>query len=255
MLRDLEAIVKEAGKKLKEGFYSKKDVTLKGEIDLVTQYDVKVEEILKEKIAEKFPEFEIIAEESSSGKSTKEKRVYIDPIDGTTNFVHSFPFTAISVGFYDGDSPVLASVYNPILDELFISEKEKGAFLNNKKLSVSSTKDLKSSLIATGFPYAVLNKDIREDILKKLDSILTNTQGVRRAGSAAIDMSYTARGSFDGYYEGNLSPWDLAAGVLLVEESGGVVTNLEGNKYNIESKETIVASNGFLHKDFLKILN
>ncbi|MCG3717324.1 inositol monophosphatase, partial [Aliarcobacter butzleri] len=192
-----------------------------------------------------FEEFNIIAEESDNSKVEFNNSIIIDPIDGTTNFVNGVPHTAISVGVYKNKKPFLAVVYNPILDELYFARAGKGAFLNGKKLKVSIEEDLQKSLIATGFPYTSgSNESDLKDVLKKIKDVLPFCQDLRRLGSASIDLCFVARGTFEGYYEMNLKPWDVSAGVLILSEAGGKITNINGEEYNLFEDKYIVATNG-----------
>lgn len=252
-MKDLINATLEAGRIIEDGFKKSKDIQYKGSIDLVTEYDVRVENFLKKKLAPMFPDFVIVGEESSTGNEIPDKAIYIDPIDGTTNFVHSFPFVAISIGFFVNGEAVKGVVYNPIINEMFCAEKGSGAFLNNERITVSDTTETKNSLIATGFPYSISESNCME-ILPMLGKVLNNTRGVRRAGSAALDLCYTARGTFDAYYEFNLKPWDVAAGICILKEAGGKVTDGKGEKYNLNDK-LILVTNGLLHQKMLKLIN
>ena len=248
----LTKIVKEAGEILKYGYYNAKKVDFKSEVDLVTEYDVKIENFLKEKISKIYPDFEIVAEESFDNlDDIPKKAIFIDPIDGTTNFVHNIAYVGISIGIYEDGIPIEGVVYNPILDELFEAKKGAGAFLNGEKLRVSKSKTLTSSLIATGFPYTKIKKgkDYKW-VIDTMANLLPKTRDIRRLGSASIDLSYVACGRFSGFYEINLKPWDVAAGILLVKEAGGEVTNHKGENYKFG--DIIVATNGFIHKKMIE---
>ncbi len=256
MKKELIKIIKKAGKILKKGYYSNKDVTFKAKKDLVTKYDVAVENYLKEKFTKKFKEFNIIAEESDNANIEFNNSIIIDPIDGTTNFVNGVPHTAISVGVYKDKKPYLAIVYNPILDELYEAKIGKGAFLNGKELKVSDEADLQKALLATGFPYTSgSSEDDLNDVVKKIKDILPLCQDLRRLGSASIDLCLVARGTFQGYYEMNLKPWDVSAGVLILSEAGGKITNINGGEYNLFEDKYIVATNGKIHDELIKNLN
>jgi myo-inositol-1(or 4)-monophosphatase len=256
MKKELIKIIKKAGKILKKGYYSNKDVTFKAKKDLVTKYDVAVENYLKEKFTKKFKEFNIIAEESDNANVEFNNSIIIDPIDGTTNFVNGVPHTAISVGVYKDKKPYLAIVYNPILDELYEAKIGKGAFLNGKELKVSVEADLQKALLATGFPYTSgSSEDDLNDVVKKIKDILPLCQDLRRLGSASIDLCLVARGTFEGYYEMNLKPWDVSAGVLILSEAGGKITNINGDEYNLFEDKYIVATNGKIHDELIKNLN
>jgi myo-inositol-1(or 4)-monophosphatase len=252
MLNEFIEIVKEAGEIFKEGFYSAKEVNLKGKKDLVTEYDIKIEEFLKDKF--KKYGYSIIAEESE--KEEFKNSIIIDPIDGTTNFFHQIPHTAISVGVYEEKKAKFGIVYNPILNELFYAEANKGAYKNGKKIEVSKFSNFQRALIATGFPYSSAdNKEDLEWVIDKLYKILPNCQDIRRFGSAALDLCYVAEGKFDGFYEINLKPWDVSAGIIILKEAGGIVSNEKGKNYNMFSDKCIIASNGLIHNKFLEFFN
>ena len=256
MKKELIKIIKEAGEILKEGYYTKKDITFKAKKDLETQYDVAVENFLKKKFSKKFKDFNLIAEESDNANVEFNNSIIIDPIDGTTNFVNGVPHTAISVGVYKNKKPYLAVVYNPILDELYTAKIGKGAYLNGKKLKVSNENDFQKSLLATGFPYTSnTNEDDLNDVLKKIKLILPLCQDLRRLGAASLDLCYIAKGTFEGYYEMNLKAWDVSAGILILTEAGGVVSNINGDEYTLFEDKYLVASNGKIHKKFIKNLN
>jgi len=244
-------IAKEAGEILRFGFYHKKKIDFKSEIDLVTEYDVKIENFLKEKISKKYRDFEIVAEESFDKKSIPQKAIFIDPIDGTTNFVHSIVYVCISIGIWEEGEPKEGIVYNPVLDELFWAKKGEGAYLNGKNIKVNEADNLTSSLIATGFPYTKIKmgKDYRW-VIDTMAMLLPKTRDIRRLGSAAIDLCYTSCGRFSGFYEVGLKPWDVAAGILMVTEAGGKVTNHLGKEYKFG--DIIVASNGKIHNELIK---
>ena len=256
MKKELIKIIKKAGKILKKGYYSNKDVTFKAKKDLVTKYDVAVENYLKKKFSKKFKEFNIIAEESDNTKIEFNNSIIIDPIDGTTNFVNGVPHTAISVGVYKDKKPYLAIVYNPILDELYEAKIGKGAYLNGKKLQVSKEEDFQKALIATGFPYSSgTNSDDLNDVIKKLKDILPLCQDIRRLGSASIDLCMVAKGTFEGYYEMNLKAWDVSAGILILTEAGGTVSTIDGSEYKLFEDKYIVATNGKIHNELIENLN
>ncbi|RXJ99109.1 inositol monophosphatase [Arcobacter sp. CECT 8986] len=256
MKKKLIKIIKEASKILVNGYYKDKEVHFKAKKDLVTKYDVAVENYLKEQFSKHFKQFNIIAEESDNKDLKFKDSIIIDPIDGTTNFVNGVPHTAISVGVYKNKKPFIGIVYNPILDELYYAKVNKGAYLNGKKIKVSKEKDFQKSLIATGFPYS--NGSCQDDlnmVLKQMKNILPNCQDIRRLGSAALDLCYIARGTYEGYYEMNLKAWDVSAGIIILSEAGGKVTNEKGNKYKLFEDKYIVASNKKIHKFFIEQLN
>lgn len=248
MSSPLETIVREAGRLFLEGYRSPKQIDYKSAIDLVTQYDVQVEAFLTPRLAEAYPGFTVVGEESSETLSYPDKAIYIDPIDGTTNFVHGIPFCAISVGIWEEGKPVEGIVYNPVLDECFYARRGRGATLNGTPIQIDNSADtLTSALIATGFPYTKIEKG--EDyawVMATMGNLLPLTRDVRRLGSAALDLCYTARGTFAGYYEINLKPWDVSAGVLILEEAGGKVSRVDGAPYTLDER-ILVASNGRIH--------
>ena len=242
--------VREAGEILKEGYYGKKKVEFKGSVDLVTEYDRKIEEFLSARLSSLG--LPIVGEESFSGEYPK-SGIFIDPIDGTTNFVHHLAFTCISVGVWEDGEPKEAVVYNPILDELFYAKKKEGAYLNGEPIKVSETKKLIEALIATGFPYTKTERgaDFRF-VMESMERLLPKTRDIRRFGSAALDLCYVACGRFAGFYEVNLKPWDVAAGILIVQEAGGKVSNHLGKPYSFG--DIIVATNGVIHEDLIENL-
>jgi myo-inositol-1(or 4)-monophosphatase len=244
----------EAGEIVKEGYRSHKEVSHKGVVDLVTEFDVKTENFIISQLTEAFPGYTLVGEESHRGTYHYEKAIYIDPIDGTTNFVHGIPHLAISLGVWEGGEPVLAVVYNPILEELFWAVKGEGAFCNGEKLQVSSQNTLQNALIATGFPYAKVNAGIEYRwVIDCMTNLLPHIQDIRRLGAAAVDLCYLAQGKVEAFYEIDLKPWDVAAGILIVQEAGGEVTNVAGERYNFDDK-SIVASNSKVHGQLLEKL-
>ena len=252
MINTLINIVLESKELFLEGYNAKKEVSYKGTVDLVTQYDVAVEKMLTQKLQEAFSDFTVVGEESTAEIFHPAKAIYIDPIDGTTNFVHGIPFCAISVGIWEDGKPLAGVVYNPVLGELFTAQAGGGAFLNGKKIFVSQQKEFQQSLIATGFPYTKVEKG--EDyhwVLQTIANILPLTRDIRRLGSASLDLCYVAQGKFEVYYECNLKPWDVAAGLLIVQEAGGKITNGKGESYKI-GEPILVSSNGFVHANILQ---
>ena len=252
MLKQISDVVLEAGDIVSSGFHSAKNIKHKGEVDLVTEYDVRTENFLKEKLQKMFPSFTIVGEENySEGKYPAENVIFIDPIDGTTNFVHGVPFVAVSVGVITNTETKYGVVYNPVLNELYAAETGKGAFCNGSQIKVSETASLINSLVATGFPY---KKDNLPYLMKILEDVLKATRGIRRAGAASLDLCYTARGIYDLYYETRLQPWDMAGGLIIVREAGGIITKLDGRYHDMDS-DSVIASNGLLHIEFLNLLN
>jgi myo-inositol-1(or 4)-monophosphatase len=255
MKEKLKEIIKEAGKILHEGYYSNKDVTFKAKKDLVTKYDVGVENFLKEKFSKEFSDFNIIAEESDNSNIEFNNSIIIDPIDGTTNFVNGVPHTAISVGVYKDKKPFIGIVYNPILDEMYEAQIGQGAFLNGKQIKVSDENDFQKALMATGFPYSSgTNSNDLNDVIEKIKIILPKCQDIRRLGSAAIDLCMVARGTYEGYYEMNLKAWDVSAGIIILNEAGGKVSTLNGSDYRLFDDKYIVATNGYIHNSLLELI-
>ncbi|MDD3591410.1 MAG: inositol monophosphatase family protein [Sulfurovum sp.] len=250
----LKQIALDAGEIVREGYRSHKEVSHKGVVDLVTEFDVKTENFLIGQLTEAFPGYTLVGEESHRGTYHYDKAIYIDPIDGTTNFVHGIPHLAISLGVWENGEPVLAVVYNPILEELFWAEKGKGAYCNGKQLAVSTQDKLQNALIATGFPYAKVNAGIEYRwVIDCMTNLLPHIQDIRRLGAAAVDLCYLAQGKVEAFYEIDLKPWDVAAGILIVQEAGGQVSNVDGERYNFDNK-SIIASNGKVHRQLLEKL-
>lgn len=221
------------------------DFRLKAKHDLVTKADVESEKVIKEHISSVFPDDQFMAEESYDGANLTDSRTWIiDPIDGTTNFAHGVPFYAVSIALYEHGVAQVAVVLGLPHHELFTAIRGQGAFLNSDKISVSPTQSPSSSLIGTGFPYRDLS--VLEDYMKVFDTLMHETHGVRRPGSASYDMAYVASGRYDGFYEYALAPWDVAAGALLIEEAGGVVTDWTGGSDWLTGSR-IIAANPAIH--------
>ncbi len=220
--------------------------------DLVTEADKASEEVLIAAIHSQFPSHGILAEESGLIKNRDNEFLWvIDPLDGTTNYTHQYPFVCVSVGLLHRDHPIIGIVYNPITEELFSGAKGLGAKLNNSSIHVSKTSTLEKSLLSTGFPY---DRNVNKDNNYAEFATLTNlTQGVRRAGAAALDLSYVACGRLDGFWERGLQPWDVAAGIVLIEEAGGKITKYDGSTFDIYN-EKILVSNGIIHQKISKAL-
>ena len=256
MIREqLINIVLECRELFLDGYHAKKNVHYKGTVDLVTEYDVAVEKRLTISLQKAFPDFVIVGEESTKEITHPTKAIYIDPIDGTTNFVHGLPFCAISVGMWEDAKPLAGVVYNPVLDECFSAERGKGAFLNGDEIHVSKQTDFQQSLIATGFPYTKVQRgEDYEWVLRTMANILPVTRDVRRTGSAAIDLCYVACGKFEAYYECNLKPWDVGAGILIVQEAGGKISDEKGDEYTLDN-HIIASSNGFVHDDLVHFIS
>ncbi len=224
----------------------------KGDINLVTEVDLLCEKKILEIIKNNYPEHSILAEEKGEALTGSDYKWIIDPIDGTINYAHDFPCYCASIALEFKKDLVIGVVYQPVLNELFTTQKGKGAFLNGNKISVSKSNRVKDSLLATGFAYDVHDSEI--DNIDHFTNFIKRAQGIRRPGSAAMDLCYVAMGRFDGFWELKLHPWDVAAGVLLVQEAGGKINGIGGEDYSIYSKN-IFASNGLIHQEMANILN
>lgn len=243
---------KEAGRIIKDGYGKLHQVTNKSEIDLVTEIDKQSEDFLFAQILQKFPQHTIIGEESGIQNGHGGSSVwYIDPLDGTTNYVHGLPFFSVSIAYASQGQTRLGVVYDPILDECFAAERGKGAFLNGQPIQIAKTADLLRALLVTGFPYDV--HDTRTNLAEFTNFIL-NAQAVRRLGSAALDLCYVACGRLDGYWEFNLNAWDVAAGVLIVEEAGGLAARPDGSAFRLQPKLSLVTANPLLLPKMVEIL-
>ena len=248
----IEAAV-DAGRFLKRsvGKFKQVDRKLGQETNLVTEIDRKAEEMIIGRIRQRYPQHDVLGEEFGAQDLQSEYKWVIDPLDGTTNFTHGLPIFCVSVGLERKGELVLGVVYDPNFDELFTAEKGKGAFLNNRRIRVSTTKKLGESLLVTGFPYDIKSRS--DGIVKHFENFLKEGQAVRRLGSAALDLCYVAAGCFDGYWENSLNPWDMAAGVLLVQEAGGWVTDFRGFPTTIYQKP-VLATNGVIHEQMIEVL-
>ena len=240
-------IAREAGALLMEYFRQRVTVEYKGEADLVTVADRKSELLIRERLRERWPSFDILGEEGGLQDTGSDYRWYVDPLDGTTNFAHGFPVFCVSMGLdYKGER-IAGVVYDPTRDELFAAERGGGAFLNQQPIRVSKVGKLSECLVATGFPS---HKRHKNPNIFFYHQITLHTHGVRRAGSAALDLCYVACGRLDGFWEFNLNPWDTAAGVLMVAEAGGKVSDFKGGPFQLDSRETL-ASNELVHEQLL----
>ncbi len=241
-------IAREAGALLMDYFHQHVKVEYKGEVDLVTVADRKSEALILERIQARWPKHDVLGEEGASIETGSDYRWYVDPLDGTTNFAHGFPVFCVSLALEWKGQRIAGVVYDPTRDELFSAERGSGAYLNGEPIRVSKVANLAECLVATGFPS---HKRHKNPNIFFYHQITLRTHGVRRAGSAALDLASVASGRFDGFWEFNLNPWDTAAGVLLVEEAGGVVTDFSGGPFQLNSRET-VASNGLVHPALLR---
>ncbi|XP_031828677.1 inositol monophosphatase 1-like [Nomia melanderi] len=249
----------EAGKIIRDAIQgSKKIETKAGDWDLVTQYDKKVEDILINSIAKEFPKHKFIGEETVSSTNslpelTDEPTWIIDPIDGTTNFVHSFPFTCVSIALSVNKQLEIGIVYNPVLEQLFTARKGHGAFLNGKPIQTSKTEQLEHSLLCLEASYATI-EGIRDTVLGRVEAFVSVAHGIRTMGSAALTLCYVAMGAAEAYHTDNLMPWDVAAGVLIIREAGGVVIDTNGGEFNVTSPKVIAAGNHKLAAELVKLI-
>jgi myo-inositol-1(or 4)-monophosphatase len=247
------AAARHAGAYLKESLGRVRTVEVKEgeERNLVSDIDRESERRIIGMIRERYPDHGILAEESGGSGAEAETVWVIDPLDGTTNFLHGLPIFCVTIGIHRRGEPVAGVVYDPNLDELFTAERGAGAFLNGAPLRVSRSSTLISSLLVTGFPYDIArNPDFA---VERFNAFLMEARGVRRLGSAALDLCYVAAGRLDGFWEVNLHPWDMAAGVLLVEEAGGRVTDFGGAPTTIHHRQ-VLASNGRIHDAMVRVL-
>lgn len=242
--------LRDAGSVLKDAIDAPKDIQKKTELSLVTEVDCRCEQIIVGIIKAEFPDHAFLTEEAPP-EGDSPFRWIVDPIDGTTNFAHSYPVACVSIALEHDGNLVLGGVYDPFRDELFFAESGKGASLNGRPIRVSATRTLGDSLVATGFAYD--RREKADDYLATFKAFMKRNQGMRRAGSAAMDLCYVACGRFDAFYEQGLQPWDKAAGMLIVEEAGGKISNYLGETLTINDR-TNLASNGHIHGECLEIL-
>jgi myo-inositol-1(or 4)-monophosphatase len=245
----IQQVARETGDLLLSHF-GKVKIEYKGDVDVVTEADRAAEKLIVSRLSERWPGFNVLGEEGTRSEVGSECRWYIDPLDGTTNFAHGYPVFCVSIALEKNGERIAGVVFDPTRNEMFAAEKGSGATLNGKRMHVSPTTNLGESLIATGFPSKKRHKNPNIHFYHHLTM---QTHGIRRAGSAALDLAYVACGRFDGYWEFILNPWDTAAGVLLVQESGGIVTGVWGDAFDIASRD-VVASNGVLQSALLREL-
>jgi len=247
-------IAREAGKLLVQRLGVAK-VTTKGDINLVTEADIAAENLIIERIRSYYPQHGILAEESGEavlvGGKRSEWKWIIDPLDGTTNYAHGYPCFAVSIGLEHAGELVIGVVYDPMRDEMFAAERGQGATLNDRRIRVSSVEELNAAMVCTGFPYNVRE---RPDFAREFVKFTMEAQAVRRDGSAALDLAYVACGRFDGFWEDGLSPWDIAAGAVLIQEARGKITNFNDQPVDIYN-EQVLATNGLVHDAMRKVIN
>ena len=240
-----------AGRILRQNIHGLREITYKGEINLVTEMDMCSERTIVDMLRDAFPDHGVVAEEETKLSNASGYIWIIDPLDGTTNYAHGYPCFAVSIALKHEDDVILGVVYDPMRDELFEAQKGQGAYLNGKQIKVSPVDTLIKSLLATGFPYD--RKVSNRNNLNYFFDLLMASQEVRRDGSAALDLCYVATGRLDGFWELKLKSWDVAAGSLVVNEAGGVVSDLSGNKFDMLAEE-ILASNGRIHRQMIEVL-
>jgi myo-inositol-1(or 4)-monophosphatase len=246
-----DGIARQAGALLRKFYEKGVAAEYKGDVDIVTEADRASEQLIREKLKAAFPTHGVYGEEGTRDQLESEYRWYVDPLDGTTNFAHGFPAFCVILGLEhrpaglasDADGEMIAGIiYDPLRNEMFTAERGKGAFLNGRAIHVSKTKTLQESLTATGFPSQKRHSSPNVHFYQQ---ITLRSHGIRRAGSAGLDLAYVACGRLDGFWEFNLNPWDTSAGVLLVEEAGGTVTHFDGGKFTLDSRE-VLATNGLI---------
>ena len=254
-MRDYLAVAVEAAKLggdiLRESYGRVKTIEFKGEIDLVTDVDRRSEKEIVDLLVSRFPQHSILAEEGTARERSSEFKWLIDPLDGTTNYAHGYPVFCTSIALERDQKIVVAAVYQPMVDELFVAEQGGGAFRNGRRIAVSQVAELKQALLATGFPPHVVESP--EAALKFFVAFLRRAQSIRRDGSAALNLCHVAAGLFDGFWEAHLKPWDTAAGTLVVQEAGGSVSRFSGDDYSIYQPQTL-ATNGLIHQEIRRVM-
>ena len=251
-LHDIETLARQAGVILRAGYGQDNNVTHKGDIDLVTEIDHRAEAFVLDQIRTRFPDHSIIAEESGQHGDASGPTWYIDPLDGTVNFAHGIPCFSVSIAYADRGQVQLGAVLDPISDECFTAARGEGAWMNGQPLRASPVAALEKSLLVTGFSYDVWHNP--DNNLAEFAHFATRSQGVRRLGSAALDLCYVGAGRFEGYWELRLKPWDLAAGGLIAEQAGAVVTTLEGHPDYLQLPCSLIAAGPNLHPVMLAAL-
>ena len=245
---DIEPIIREAGALLISYFQRRIGYEYKGDVDLVTEADRASEKFITQRLQNRWPDFGVLGEEGTRSDMAAEYRWLVDPLDGTTNFAHGYPVFCISIALTRGEELIAGFLYDPTRDEFFSAEHGAGAKLNGVAMHVSKTQTLSESLLGTGFPSQKRHKNPNIHFYHQLT---LRSHGLRRAGSAALDLANVACGRYDGYWEFNLNPWDTAAGVLLVREAGGMVTSFDGSPFLLNSRE-VLASNGIIHDELMQ---
>lgn len=245
-------LVRDVGDRILKKASQQKRISFKGEIDLVTQFDREAQRLIVDALRKNFPEYGILSEEDIDTNTNRAIKWIVDPLDGTTNFAHGLPIWAISIGLEVGKDILLGVVYDPNRRETFSGLKGRGAHLNGRRIHVSKAKRLEYSLLVTGFPYDIRRS--KKNNLRHFNAFAVRARAVRRLGSAALDLCYTACGRFDGYWELKLSPWDQAAGSLILREAGGRITDFSGRDFDVYGNE-VLGTNGYIHRQMMRVLN
>jgi myo-inositol-1(or 4)-monophosphatase len=251
-LQQIEEISRHSGEILRRGYGQKHQIDFKGEIDLVTEIDHESEDYILGELAVKFPDHRVFSEESGERKGSDEHVWYIDPLDGTLNYSHGLGIFCVSIAYAQQGKLQLAAVHDPIADELYTAERGRGAWLNGTPIHVSAISELKASLLVTGFPYDAWTNPVNN--FAEFERFSRRSQGVRRLGSAALDLCYVAAGRLDGFWEIRLNAWDVAAGALIAQEAGAKVTNVRGSEDFITKPQSVLAANVALHAKMLEVL-
>lgn len=250
--QDLIDIAQHAGEILSAGFGQQHHIEFKGEIDLVTEIDKRSEDYILGELSRRFPGHRIFSEESGERSGSADDVWYVDPLDGTLNYSHGLPIFCVSIAYAHAGELQLAAVYDPIANEMYTAERGHGAKLNDAAIHVSKSPELKSSLLVTGFPYDAWTNPVNN--FAEFQRFSMRTQGVRRLGSAALDLCYVAAGKLDGFWEIRLNAWDVAAGALIAKEAGALVTDVRGGPDFITKPQSVLAANPQLHAKMLEIL-
>jgi myo-inositol-1(or 4)-monophosphatase len=246
-----KTLAQDAGRLLREGYHGEKDITHKGQIELLTQFDLMSEKHITEGIRTAFPHDEVIAEEKNA-PITQAEYWLVDPLDGTTNFAHGLPGFTVCLAYMKNHVPVLGVIYIPLLDELYSSLEGAGAYINDVPITVSRENALDQSLLATGFPYAY--GETAFDVFGNWERLFYRSRGVRHLGCASLNLAYVACGRLDGFWEYGFKSWDMAAGVILVREAGGIVTRIDGGEDPLKDPTSILATNGEIHEDITALI-
>lgn len=242
---------RKAGRMLRENLDASSEITYKGEVDLVTNFDNQSQEMIFQHLSENFPEHDFIAEEGLDRKKGNDFRWIFDPLDGTTNYAHGFPFFSVSIALEFLGQIICGVVHDPMRDETYSAMKGEGAHLNGRQIRVSGIDELDKSLLATGFPYDLRVSE--DNNIVHFNNFVIRAQAIRLCGSAALDLCYVACGRFDGFWELKLKPWDVAAAALILQEAGGHISDFKDREFHIQGGETL-GSNGLIHHQMLEVL-